>query len=227
MKTIKSFIMLFALSALLLTSHFTFAQQGFSLKAAVGGHTSWIFNSGDNDIPGFSQKLYLQPALSLGSTYNFTKNIGLGLDLVYSLQGRKYELEAEEGRIALHYLKIPLYLHYNTNPEAIWIFTANAGPQISMLTKSSLFDADGNVNEDNIKDSCHDLSFGAYIGAGAEYKLTDNFNLFGQVRADMDFTNCENDKATDYTLGREKSYNATAGVQFGVRYIFGGISSIK
>jgi opacity protein-like surface antigen len=220
MKTKFNLFAMATLVAFLFAGQKTFAQQGFSFKASAGAQTSWIFNSDDSDVDGFSQKLYLHPAFTLGAGYNFTDNLGLGLDVMYSFQGRKYEIDDVEGRLSMDYLKIPLYFHYNTNSAATWMFSANVGPQIGILTRAKALDSDGNDLGD-IKDSYKDMTFGAFASAGTEYKLTDNLNLFGLVRYDFDFSNCEDDEATGYVDGRASSHNSSLGIQLGIRYLLG------
>lgn len=220
MKTKVNLCTMLMLLASLFAGSKTFAQQGVSFKASAGAQTSWIFNSDDSDVDGFSQKFYLHPAFSLGAGYNFTDNLGLGLDVMYSFQGRKYEIDDVEARLSMDYLKIPLYFHYNTNPASQWMFSANVGPQVGILTRAKALDSDGNELGD-VKDGYKDLTFGAFASAGTEYKLTNNLNLFGLVRYDFDFSNCEDDEAAGYTDGRSSSHNSSLGIQLGVRYLLG------
>jgi outer membrane protein W len=64
-----------------------------------------VFNSDDSDMEDFSYKAYIHPAFSLGAGYNFTEKLGIGLDVMYSFQGRKQEYNGDESRLKLDYLK--------------------------------------------------------------------------------------------------------------------------
>lgn len=217
-KKTHTFVMLMVLALLASPS---FAQKGFNLSLSGIGQNSWIFNSDDSDNDAFSYKAYIHPAFGLGAGYNFTDNAGLGLDVIYSFQGRKQEVNGVETRYKLDYLKVPLYFHFNTNPEAKWMFSANAGPQMSILTTAKMLDASDNETDLKDQDVYEDLSIGAFASAGAEYKLTDNLQLFALARFDMDFTNAENEDATGYNPDRANSYNSTLGLQVGLRYKLG------
>ncbi|HOE59944.1 MAG TPA: outer membrane beta-barrel protein, partial [Bacteroidales bacterium] len=92
----------------------TKAQKGYSFNVNAMVQNSWLFNSDDSDMDNFSQKAYIHPALSIGAGYNFTEKLGMGLDVMYSFQGRKQEVGGVETRIKLDYVKIPLYFHFNT-----------------------------------------------------------------------------------------------------------------
>jgi hypothetical protein len=194
----------------------TKAQKGYSFNFNAMVQNSWLFNSDDSDMDDFSYKAYIHPAFSLGAGYNFTEKLGIGLDVMYSFQGRKQEYNGDESRLKLDYLKIPLYFHFNTNPAQKWMFSLNVGPQFNILTTAKHLDA--NDNETDIKDAYEDLTFGGFIGAGAEYQINEKFNVFCMARFDYDLTNPENEDALGYDPDRANSHNSTLGLQVGLRY---------
>jgi len=197
----------------------TKAQKGYSFNVNAMVQNSWLFNSDDSDMDNFSQKAYIHLALSIGAGYNFTEKLGMGLDVMYSFQGRKQEVGGVETRIKLDYVKIPLYFHFNTNPAQKWMFSLNVGPQFNILTTAKYLDA--NDNEMDIKHHYENLTFGGFIGAGGEYQINSKFNVFGMVRFDYDFTNPENKDALGYNPDRANSHNSTLGLQVGLRYKLG------
>ncbi len=68
---------------------------------------------------------------------------------------------------------------------------------------------------------CKLLSLRAEVlaAAGAQFKLQPKVYITTAVRFDYDFTNAEDKDYPGYTAGRSKTYNSTAGLEVGLKYM--------
>ena len=138
------------LGALLLGS--LWAQQGaFRIGAALLPQSSFLFNADDAKAGSkvIGRPLTLGFAGGLSASYHFTDNLGVGLDVLFSNQGQRYQgvsyIRIDEdttyfnipvdytARTTLNYLKVPAYFYFNTNPNAKVFFTAFLGPQVNLF----------------------------------------------------------------------------------------------
>ncbi|OFX34745.1 MAG: hypothetical protein A2X08_01020 [Bacteroidetes bacterium GWA2_32_17] len=115
----------------MLFSVITIAQKGFNMQFTLQPGTSFI--SGNWMVPGFMayndhykapKKITLGFVGGFNGGYNFTKNIGLGLGLLYSHQRQSYgnytysvTNKTYSRKIRLSYLKIPFKFNFVTNPK--------------------------------------------------------------------------------------------------------------
>ena len=194
------------------------AQKGFSLSIKGTPQFSWLQNKGDNDNSNYSRNATFRAAFGVGAGYNFTNTIGLGLGVLYSLQGQKYDLNNTEYNQKVHYLKVPLMFAYNTNPAKKVAFVGKIGPQVSFLTDSKLEGKEGNEINGNTNDIYKNVTFGGVANAGAQFLLTRNLFLNAGVRFDYDFTNAENEDYSSYPAGRADTHNMTTGLEVGLKY---------
>jgi hypothetical protein len=132
------------------------AQQGaFRIGAALLPQSSFLFNADDAKAGSkvIGRPLTLGFAGGLSASYHFTDNLGVGLDVLFSNQGQRYQgvsyIKAElsfgddttylnipvdyTARTTLNYLKVPAYFYFNTDPNAKVFFTAFLGPQVNLL----------------------------------------------------------------------------------------------
>lgn len=177
-----------------------------------------MLNSDDKDAPDFKRKATFGASFGVGAGYNFTNNLGLGLDVLYSIQGQKYEVNGVEFNQKVNYLKIPLMFTYNTNPSAPVVFTAKAGPQLGLRMGAKVTDSDNNDIIGDAKDMYSSVDFGAVAGAGVRFALTQKLSLDAGIRFDYSFTNAENSDYVHYAPGRANTNNMTAGIELGLRY---------
>lgn len=197
-------------------THSLYAQKGFSVSVKGTPQFSWMNNSDDNDNNSYDSKAKFAANFGVGAQYNFTNNLGVGLDVLYSLQGSKYDLAGKEYVQKNEYIKIPVYFSYNTNPAKKIAFVGKLGPQLSILTNSKL---EGDIlKETDTKDRYEDISFGGMASAGVQYAIAKNIYLNTAVRFDYDFTNAEDDTYRLYPQGRSNTYNSTLGLEVGLRY---------
>lgn len=206
------------MAALLGTNNIAHAQKGLNISVKATPHLSWMLNSDDNDMATFERKSTFGASFGVGAGYNFTDNLGVGLDVLYSLQGQKQEVLGIETSTKLSYLKIPLMFTYNTNPDAKVMFTAKAGPQLGLRLSSKVTDADNKDIIDDANDIYSSTDLGGVVGAGVRFSLTEKLKLDAGVRVDYSFTNAEDEDYSLYTPGRAATNNMTTGIEIGLRY---------
>jgi hypothetical protein len=196
------------------------AQQGFLVSVKGTPQFSMLENKDDNNNSAYSRKATFDGSFGVGVGYNFTKNLGIGADALYSLQGQRYKLSGTEFNQKNDYLKVPLYFSYNTDPSKTVSFIGKIGPQVSFLTSSKLDDKDGNTVNGNTKSDYKNETFGGMVSAGAQFKLNSGLYLTAEWRFDYDFTNAEETRSIDgYT--RAKTYNMSSGLEVGLKYMLG------
>jgi len=225
MKTWKTLLV-----ALLLGS--AWAQQGaFRVGAVLLPQNTWLLNKDDSDAgPEQDYEVTWGFAGGISASYNFNDYLGVGLDVLYSSQGQKYK-GVQTGtnytaRTTLNYLKLPLLLRFNTDPNSVVQFNAFLGPQFSFLlsykdraeaTVSFLGSTFTNVQEISGQEISITLAGttdkeeltapiykgflpGAVLGFGVGIKPTDELLISLHIRADYAFGDVENkDAKIDHT----------------------------
>lgn len=195
------------------------AQKGLSVSVKATPQFSFLQNSDDNDNSTIEKKATFNTNFGVGAGYNFTDNVGVGLDVLYSLQGEKSEVLGQEVNQKLEYLKVPLYLAFNTDASKTVSFLGKVGPQVSFLTNAKISQGASGASIEN-KNKFEKATFGAMANAGVQFKLTPNIFLLSGLQFDYDFTNAEDKDFAGFASGRSNTYNMTAGVQVGLKYRF-------
>ncbi|MEN3040516.1 MAG: outer membrane beta-barrel protein [Bacteroidia bacterium] len=205
-----------------------FAQQGtVKVGAVLLPQSTWLLNQDDSDAGpelDYVSTWGFAGGLTLG--YNFTDYVGLGLDVLYSRQGQKYKGRESNtdlnAQTTLNYLKLPLLLRFNSDPNSAVQFSFFMGPQLNLLMSykekatfssgSTVLDVEVSgtkyVLTTNIPPSLsirseEDLTapiytstnFGAAVGLGVGIKLTDELLLSLHFRGDYSFGDVENKDA--------------------------------
>ena len=196
------------------------AQKGFNLSVKATPEFSFLLNKDDNDNNLYNSKATFNTNFGIGAGYNFTKNIGVAIDGLYSMQGQKYELSGEEYHQKVNYIKVPVYFIYNSNPAKFISFSGKIGPQVSFLTTSKLTNNDGKDLVDDTNDHYEKATIGGAAEAGIQLRMDRNLFLTAGVRFDADLTNAENRVNASYPAGRAKTYNMTSGLEVGLKYNF-------
>ncbi len=194
------------------------AQKGFNLSVKATPEFSFLLNKDDNDNDLYYSKATFNTNFGLGAGYNFTKNIGVAIDGLYSLQGQKYELSGNEYNQKVNYIKIPVYFTYNSNPAKFISFSGKIGPQVSFLSTSKLTNNDGKDLVDDTNDRYEKATFSGAAEAGIQLRMDRNLFLTAGVRFDADFTSAEDKDYASYPAGRAKTYNMTGGLEVGFKY---------
>ena len=208
------------------------AQEGaIRIGAVLLPQNTWLLNQDDSDAgPEQDYEVTWGFAGGISASYNFNDHLGVGLDVLYSNQGQKYKGTKSgttyTAKATLNYLKLPLLLRFNSDPNSVVQFNAFLGPQFSFLL-SYKDRAEANVsflgtNITNIREvSGKEMiittgntsteeeltapiykSFlpGAVLGFGIGIKPTDALLISLHIRADYAFGDAENkDAKIDHT----------------------------
>jgi outer membrane protein W len=212
----------FFTSALLiagLTVHKANAQQGFSLSAKAIPQFSFLQNKDDNNNNNYSTKATFNAGFGVGAEYGFNNHVGVGIDVLYSLQGQRYTLNDIEYNQKVNYIKVPVYFIYNSDASKPISFIGKIGPQVSFMTDANLSNKNGDKIQINNKNRYQSVTFGGVAEAGAQYKIARQMYLTTLARFDYDFTNAEDDTFSGYSPGRAKTYNSTIGLEVGLKYM--------
>ena len=196
------------------------AQKGFNVSVKATPQFSFLLNKDDNDNSLYDSKATINTNFGIGAGYNFTDNVGVAIDGLYSLQGQKYELSGDDYNQKISYIKVPVYFTYNSNPQRPISFSGKIGPQVSFLSTSKLTNDDGKDLVSNTNDRYEKATFGGAAEAGIQIRVERNLFLTAGVRFDMDFTNAEDEDYASYPAGRAKTYNMTSGLEVGFKYSF-------
>jgi hypothetical protein len=100
------------------------AQKGFFASTQVAPQLNVMYNENDFKNDDMEIKGIFGASFGVGGGYNFSKRMGVGADVMYSIQGQRTELNNLEITKRMHYLKIPVYFSYNSDPANKVIFTA-------------------------------------------------------------------------------------------------------
>lgn len=195
------------------------AQEGFSFGAKVTPQFTLLENRDDNNNPFIQRNATFRTNFGIGAGYNFIKNFGVGMDLLYSFQGQRYEISGVAVNQKIDYIKIPVYWSMNSDPSKDISFIEKIGPQLGILTHSRLTDNHGNDITTNTNFRYQDVTFGVMMSAGAQFRLSGDLYASTAVRFDCDFTNADLDKSGYYPAGRANTHNMTLGLEFGLKYV--------
>jgi len=194
------------------------AQKGLYVGVQGAPQLSVMFNEDDVTAPGTDYKSKFSYTFGVNAGYNFTKRMGIGTEVMYSTVRQRFEKQGGSYDQHLSYLKIPVLFTYNSHPDARLVFTAKAGPQVSLLMNSAIKNADNaSMNGDN-KSRYKDIVFGATAGAGVRFRLTGNMHLTTGLRFDGSFGSIEDGAYNGPNKGRARTYDLNSGVEVGVKY---------
>ena len=217
------------------------AQQGIQFGIEGSPQMSWIINNDDQTNKQFEYQNTFNGSFGISGQYGFTKNMGIGLNALYSIQGQRFKLSGIERTKQIEYLKIPLIFTYNYEFNSDIKFIGKIGPQLGVLTNAKLIDKDGDAIVGNHKEAYEDYDFEGVLYAGIGYKINDNVFIDASLRFDYGFTDAENKNYTKninnpYELIQTNGYstntnsrkianNITSGLSFGIRYVFNNTTS--
>ncbi len=205
------------------------AQEGaIRIGAVLLPQSTWLLNQDDSDAgPELDYESTWGFAGGVSASYNFSDYLGVGLDVLYSNQGQKYK-GTQSGisytaKTTLNYLKLPLLLRFNSDPNSVVQFNAFLGPQFSfLLSYKDRAEANVPLLGTNIQEvSGKEVSItvgntstkealtapiyksflpGAVLGFGIGIKPTDELLISLHIRADYAFGDAENkDAKVDHT----------------------------
>ncbi|GIV33954.1 MAG: hypothetical protein KatS3mg031_1489 [Chitinophagales bacterium] len=132
----KTFMMFF-----LCMSGMLMAQEGFHAGFKVTPQSTWMINDDNSDNSNYNYVSTWGIAYGPSFAYFFKPSVGVGMDVILSHQGQKFEerkTNAQINQLRLRYVKLPLLLHFSSSPELPVQFIGYTGPQFGFLTKAEL-----------------------------------------------------------------------------------------
>jgi hypothetical protein len=212
---------LLLITALAFLSTGVMAQQGLHLGVKGAPQSTWMFNADDSDNPNWLFVPTFRYSFGASMAYFFSDAVGLGIDLTYSAQGQRYELNDLNLYTKLNYFKIPVLFQFHSNAESTAMFYLHAGPQFGILM-SATGEADipflGTQSID-ITSAYNSLNIGAVLALGAGFNLTDFLMLTTGLRFDFGLNDAEDKSSILVNSDRRPNHNATAGFEIGLRYV--------
>ncbi|MEO8087312.1 MAG: porin family protein [Bacteroidota bacterium] len=157
--------------------------------------------------------------------FNFSKNIGVQAEILYSMLAQKYKDKSEiERNLKISYLNIPLLLVLNTDVSRVVNLNVCVGPQLGINTGSSL-NSESSTPEN--ADTVHAVlavktaDFGFAYGIGVDFMIAPSLKLsigYRGVQGLIDVSDkSENTTNNDYYIldrAHVNTYSGYAGLAF-------------
>ncbi len=215
------------------------AQQGFHIGYKVAPQSTWMFNGDNSDNANYRYVSTWGVAHGPSLAYWFKPTVGVGFDLIFSKQGQKFEVQKESdftNQLTLRYLKLPILLHFSSDPEQPVQFVGQFGPQFAFLTKGEL-EVEQTIpgfppiipssEPYDVKDAYKSTNIGMVLGFGIGTNFgTEFLAMTVQLRFDFAFTDAEQKETGDWYYysspdpdERPTTFNTTGGIEIGFKYI--------
>ncbi len=226
---------LFVFFALLMSVP-AFSQAGLEVGAFVMPQSVWVFNKDDSD-QGARLDYVPKYSFAYGAKvgFNFSDAIGLQTGLIISKQGQDYDSDGSgafggilpsswvgtDRTMDLTYLKIPLLLKFNSNPDAGTAFLFTFGPQLAFLTnaESSVDDVAESFNGYTLEDLYEGNYLGLVMSIGARFSIGESLYLNTSFRFDGSLGDVENkDQNGHWLTDRPEGRAVTGGFEVGLSY---------
>lgn len=143
------------------------AQAQFGVKGGLN-----IANWGGSDADEEGKKALLGPYFGVFYNIKASDMFSVQPELVYSMQGVKYEISGFKVKVPTSYLNLTPLLRYN-NPSGFFV---GVGPQIGFLLSAKVKE-DGEDDVD-IKDEMKGVDFAAALAIG--YELKNGFGFYAR-----------------------------------------------
>lgn len=213
--------------AALVFSGSIFAQKGLEVGVYATPQSTWIFNQQDfdeGDNLNFRSTIGYTVGANLG--FNFTNTIGIRTGLAFSRQGQNYIDDNLDIPFAtkLSYIKVPLLVKFNSDPQAATAFLATLGVDLGILSGGK-YSIDGEDLPTTFpfsdpKDDYNGFDLSAVVGFGLQARIDPRLNLNFMLRFSYSVLDIENEDAKP--LGRETANHFIGGLQVGANYVLFG-----
>ncbi|MFL5730796.1 MAG: porin family protein [Cytophagaceae bacterium] len=198
----------FLILALIVQTGIAEAQKGLWLSVNYLPQITSMRNKDDASLYGqlYQYRTTYDQAIGIQMLYNFSDHTGIGSGLLFSSEGQSflsvYNSKEFPGKKRMDYLKVPVVISLNTNPDKKLIFKLNGGIQLNYLLKadgplviisksSGLFDLQQANNS-----YFHKVLFAGTAGAGIDFRISEKIRLGFTARTDYAFTDAEKKSAT-------------------------------
>ena len=156
--------------------------------------------------------------------FNFSNNVGMQLEVIYSSLSQKFTDKSLERRIDLSYIHIPLLLVLNTDASKAVNLNIAVGPQVGINTGSSI-ENEGSNGVDTVQAviAVKPADFGLAYGAGLDFKLSSSLSLdigFRGVYGVLDISDKNNTATTNQYYILDRSHVKTYAGYAGLRLLF-------
>ncbi len=186
------------------------AQDNMSLGPIAGFGHSWISGS-DNKY---------QPAGSVGITFTYSPiaHLGFGADLLYSIEGGKWQAGANNIITKADYIRMPLTVKYFFGQVGDRLRPRiQLGPSFGFLIGGhqvvETADKEEQLSRTATMDILKSVDVGIAVGAGLNYRLMQKTWLLADVSYYNGLTKVYNNTAVD---GRNRNIQFNLGVAFGI-----------
>jgi len=170
-------------AAFLLTLPAAFAQKGLHFGVLGGNQGIYQINKEDSDSPNFRAAFGWGSAFGVSFGYHFKDNVGVGTEILYSVQGVHLE---GGGFQRVNYVRIPVLLNFNSNPESVVMFVGKVGPEMGILTKSAVYLGGLNLGETTPLYSKVEIA--AVLGLGIAFNIKERYQIGLGLRLDYGLT---------------------------------------
>jgi hypothetical protein len=190
MKNTRCFIVLAAISINGMTDTVS-AQYGYQLGVEGAPQLSWLVNKDDESSKFFNPQTTMNGSIGIMYEYEFTKNIGLGVDAIYSVQGQNYQFSGIEFSRRVSYCKIPVMFCFNPEIGPGMRLIGKIGPQLGILSSAELIDNNGvAIIKDQTK-AYQNNDYGGVVMGGFGFGITNQLYTDLLLRYDYSFSNAE------------------------------------
>lgn len=184
-----------------------FAQKGLHFGVLGGNQGIYQINKQDSDSPNFRAKFGWGSAFGISFGYHFKDNLGVGTEILYSAQG----VHLKNGSyLRANYVRIPILLNFNSNPESVVMFVGKVGPEMGILTKAAFHPKIFNFGE--ITPYYNKVEIAAVLGLGIAFNIKERYQLGLGLRLDYGLTDAVNQ---DVLGVREVGYNTNRDIDYG------------
>jgi hypothetical protein len=217
------------------------SQKGFYVGAGFSGLSTWMTNQNNYGLSEMDYKMTFGFAGNANIGYNFSKHIGLKLEIGYAKLGQDYKDNINDTayarKVQLYYLEIPLLFKYMTSGEVARFYFL-AGPQIGFLMNAkqtylkagdpddkTVKDLKNNVHkisEESITDRFTSTDISARIDVGVDITLIPNLVLNAGLTFNYGLTdiNASDWRIPDSSGNYNASHNIFGGMNVGICYVF-------
>lgn len=189
---------LFLCATLLAVCAISQGQIKYGIKA---GANFYKFSGSDAKLGDVSPKFKVGFAGGALVNIPITEMFSLQPEVLYSMEGAKYEANGDKLIYKTDYINIPVLFQYNASG-----FYGETGPQVGFLASAKA--TDGSTSTD-VKDQLKSINFSWAIGFG--YKLQNGFGV--GARYNLGLLSVADDSNSKVKLG---------GFNVGIFYMFGG-----
>ena len=191
------------------------AQTGASFGVKAGVNFAKLDFSGDDDGVDFDQRMGLVAGAFV--LVPMTETFGLQVEGLYSQKGAEVDSpdfggQVVEGRFEFDWFDVPVLARYTIPSSTNTSFHLFAGPSFSFkLGAKSVFDFDGEEDEQDVDDQFKGFDLGLVIGAGVDFG---KFTIDGRYTHGLTDLNDFDDFDEEIVEVKNRVFSIMAGFRF-------------